>query len=413
VDNICAINHCKNGEYDQSESAVDCGGECEPCGAGLSCYNNDDCASGSCVDGVCEESYNETLEGEGANPVGVSFLIIGLVLMLGGGGYVIYITYFAKKAVKYAATPIIGAVARKPVVPPNIFQAKRFEQKIAQNAERRKSLLEGFDEGSEIHKIGGKNKEEIKASAAEVKPQEDFISLDDLKSKSSKGYAMTKLEEMVNPEKSNDKSADKTFEKSDKIDTEIDTEIDTDNQVKKSIPTETTSKSSEKEFSAVASLASTGKTSESKNDKSLSETDQLKEKLIKKSKTKKSAKESLKELKVQRRRKKEGQVFKQLRQVTNEDIGHKITELSGSTDSAEITEILKAEKVNSEDALKLFNNIDRDNLMSEQFTEILTGLIHNGKITKDTVSSFLFENIAKGKLSKRDAAKILSQLKLI
>jgi hypothetical protein len=39
----------KNG----GETAVDCGGPCQPCAAGLACANDHDCSSGSCAGGIC------------------------------------------------------------------------------------------------------------------------------------------------------------------------------------------------------------------------------------------------------------------------------------------------------------------------------------------------------------------------
>ena len=45
---------CDNGVLDGSETDVDCGGSCSPCGTGDDCSSNADCASGSCSGGVCE-----------------------------------------------------------------------------------------------------------------------------------------------------------------------------------------------------------------------------------------------------------------------------------------------------------------------------------------------------------------------
>mmetsp|Transcript_13963 Transcript_13963/g.18226 ORF Transcript_13963/g.18226 Transcript_13963/m.18226 type:complete len:2934 (-) Transcript_13963:266-9067(-) len=46
---------CLNGELDAaSETDVDCGGECKPCGAGKACVEHADCFSESCIDGVCQ-----------------------------------------------------------------------------------------------------------------------------------------------------------------------------------------------------------------------------------------------------------------------------------------------------------------------------------------------------------------------
>ncbi len=47
---------CGDGSKNQNESDVDCGGVCGACSAGKACGVDGDCASGSCVDGVCQES---------------------------------------------------------------------------------------------------------------------------------------------------------------------------------------------------------------------------------------------------------------------------------------------------------------------------------------------------------------------
>src|ERR1700753_3619008 len=43
---------CKNGEKDDGESDVDCGGDCGPCAYGRACKTASDCF-GACTHGVC------------------------------------------------------------------------------------------------------------------------------------------------------------------------------------------------------------------------------------------------------------------------------------------------------------------------------------------------------------------------
>jgi len=50
----CCTPHCNDGVLDGSESDVDCGGYCSPCAAGNRCEWGTDCASGSCVNNVCQ-----------------------------------------------------------------------------------------------------------------------------------------------------------------------------------------------------------------------------------------------------------------------------------------------------------------------------------------------------------------------
>lgn len=44
---------CTDGEKDQNETDVDCGGVCAPCANGLHCLVDADCANGECSNGIC------------------------------------------------------------------------------------------------------------------------------------------------------------------------------------------------------------------------------------------------------------------------------------------------------------------------------------------------------------------------
>lgn len=50
----CCTPHCNDGVRDGSETDVDCGGDCSPCAAGKHCFVPADCASGVCVNDVCQ-----------------------------------------------------------------------------------------------------------------------------------------------------------------------------------------------------------------------------------------------------------------------------------------------------------------------------------------------------------------------
>ena len=58
-------------------------------------------------------------------------------------------------------------------------------------------------------------------------------------------------------------------------------------------------------------------------------------------------------------------------------------------------------------------NMDRDTIMSGAFSEVLSDLLSQGKITKQNVSNILFEYMDAGILTKSDVAKISSELKII
>ncbi len=51
----CCVSHCFDAQRDGDEGDVDCGGSCAAkCTAGQHCYGSWDCASGSCVNSVCQ-----------------------------------------------------------------------------------------------------------------------------------------------------------------------------------------------------------------------------------------------------------------------------------------------------------------------------------------------------------------------
>ena len=51
VDN-CTLT-CENGEHDDNETDVDCGGTCDPCAEGLKCAKDADCVTDHCLNGTC------------------------------------------------------------------------------------------------------------------------------------------------------------------------------------------------------------------------------------------------------------------------------------------------------------------------------------------------------------------------
>src|SRR5207237_6354812 len=54
ADNYCH-SHCEDGAPDYDESAPDCGGaDCPRCQAGQHCFSGFDCASGNCVNNICQ-----------------------------------------------------------------------------------------------------------------------------------------------------------------------------------------------------------------------------------------------------------------------------------------------------------------------------------------------------------------------
>ena len=109
------------------------------------------------------------------------------------------------------------------------------------------------------------------------------------------------------------------------------------------------------------------------------------------------------------------EVFSKLSKITTDkkdDITKKIAELSGKPES-KIMSILSSEAISSTDALTVFGNLDRDKIMSDSFKKVLSNLVSSKKLSSTAVSDILFEYIDKGTLSKRDVAKIMSEIKLV
>ncbi len=52
---VTVTDHCTDGVLDGSESDIDCGGVCAPCGIGRACFVPGDCASGACVNNICAQ----------------------------------------------------------------------------------------------------------------------------------------------------------------------------------------------------------------------------------------------------------------------------------------------------------------------------------------------------------------------
>ncbi len=56
IDEDCGVvpASCSDGAHNASETDVDCGGLCGPCGIGAGCDSGTDCGSGVCLEGICQ-----------------------------------------------------------------------------------------------------------------------------------------------------------------------------------------------------------------------------------------------------------------------------------------------------------------------------------------------------------------------
>lgn len=56
------VADCRNGRRDGTETDVDCGGSCSPCGLCLGCAGDADCEQGPCTDGLCSMRTEVTVD---------------------------------------------------------------------------------------------------------------------------------------------------------------------------------------------------------------------------------------------------------------------------------------------------------------------------------------------------------------
>jgi hypothetical protein len=109
-------------------------------------------------------------------------------------------------------------------------------------------------------------------------------------------------------------------------------------------------------------------------------------------------------------------VFAELGKISkhysNDEIIQKIAQLSGKS-ANKVSSIIRNRTITSMDADQLFTNLTRDQIMSNEFKQIIANLVAVGKLSKESVSHILFEYMDQKLLSKREVAKILTDLKLV
>ncbi|MBW2990432.1 hypothetical protein KY348_01870, partial [Candidatus Woesearchaeota archaeon] len=261
--NLCALPSCDDGIMNGDETDVDCGGGCsEKCGNGLGCISPNDCKSGYCEAGICtmdknkdedndnlpdwwEETHfggieyydgdddpdrdghsnlDESIDGTDPNDPNdplpdkkhtfqIIFLILGLLLMLGSAGFLVYSRKMLVPQQKIAAQPrampgqrpmpgqrlvpgqkpgparLLPGGVRRPQPRPGLARRGGFAKRTAQKKAARKSLLKGFGTKADESKVKAKEagalpktpgkpvQGEKTAKPLEKKPSEEFIPL--------------------------------------------------------------------------------------------------------------------------------------------------------------------------------------------------------------------------------------------
>jgi hypothetical protein len=333
ISNKCDVNPCANGILDEGEVDIDCGGSCTLCNVGQKCASSSECSTDSCVNNVCTEKAE--LPNTNLEELKLILLIFGIVLTLGGTGYIVYRSFFGQNISNGKKPPQSG-------IPP-----------IANIKTPKQSLEE--QRGIQKQKEAMSKRQEMRDSQRKT--------------------IIQNLETTARPKK-------------------------TEEELHK-LEEKPTLKKEEKNEEEYVDLSNIDNKKSTKNDKVSSKENstfgKLKDITNKDSGTKKGS---------------EASTFDKLKNISKSDeIVQKIAQMSGS--SKEDIKPALNNKLTGEDALKLFGNLNKEKITSDVFREILSHLIEGGKITKENVSSILFEYMDRGVLTKGEVAKISSELKII
>jgi len=228
IANKCATDPCNNGVQDGTESDIDCGGDCMLCDIDQTCNTNSDCSSDLCENNVCIEA------GTAKNPIKLPLMIIGLIMILGSGGYVIYKTFILKPTNTGGHSgqfgkPLSMNNMTQPVMPTGPIKLTPEQEEIAKKqheammkkrqsrSEDRKGILRQLgDKESTIEEKSKDSSDKGKNSANKLmsniqkknakldsKDSEDFVELSELKnSKTNKKDSFEKLKSLHTDEMS-------------------------------------------------------------------------------------------------------------------------------------------------------------------------------------------------------------------
>jgi len=351
----CSSDPCMNGIKDAGETDVDCGGSCVSCSVGKKCNTNSDCSTGNCVDSICADTV-KTDTGAGMQGLKFILLILGIVFIIGGGGYIAYATFYKKKPDFKA--PQVNAYAPEKKTAKDVETAMKMSDAELQRTSYTERAKESLNDRREVREEQRKKMFNILDSESNT----------------------------AGPDKDRDDAKDDI----------------------KSIATRKN----------VTSLASQKRSIANSTDKNTKDSDGYIElSSIKKKDRKDEGEDAFNRLKSIGKDKKSDAAFERLKEIDKRGtikadyIAKQIAKVSGA--SKESIRPALANRLSDKDAIKLFGDIDRSKIMSDVFRDILSHLLESGTITKENVSNILFEYMDRKLLSKGDVAKISSELKLI
>ncbi len=390
LNGICQPRQCENTVQDGNETDVDCGGpSCDACALGKKCSVNTDCASNACTKGTC----TVTAPPKTSSSTGTILIIAGVILIIGGAGYVVYRTYIAKPKMSAGAGNTDGASILSPLGPMTSAKQqqallerrkheqeqwariqKRLGEKHAAKEKERSSLLDKLDAES----AKPKPDETVKKDAPDAI---EFVDMDALtrevkrKDELQKAGAAKPGKGKTNTGSASSGSSGNLFEKLSGINA-----------------------AGAKDATTHTATTTAGKTSTGSSKVAAGAA----------GKQDKTALDATKN--------KDTDPFAKLKNIgqdgSGKDITHKLAELSGKP-KGRVDAMLEVASLTKKQTSELFSNMDHKQLTSDVFQEILAGLISTGKLSKESVMHFLFEYMDNGTLTKGDVAKIASALKLV
>jgi len=198
--NMCKQPSCSDGITNGDESDIDCGGSCDPCPNGFDCIENSDCQSGNCNYGVCEDdtTYQQTTPGDDetkeVNSIAVILLILGLLLVAGGSGYLVYYSKTQKKLdPKQNLSFAQASMQQKPTLTKEQVEAIRKKREMMKDRFKIKSQLSKDKISSSLSPFDEFDSDEVKVKKVEEKLGKDAMI--EKKKKEKKSGPMKKLDD--------------------------------------------------------------------------------------------------------------------------------------------------------------------------------------------------------------------------
>lgn len=432
---ICEAPSCNDNRANGNESGIDCGGNCDPCGLGVSCSGLDsNCVEGLiCVDNKCVPDRNSNVDSDndglpdwweyeyfdcidcvdpdadpdddgfsnleefnaGTDPkdpnshpdkgkiLPLILLIIGISLLLGGTGYLVYSKFYKLAVPSKTEKPItvqniLGRnptqVSREQDMPKFQIIEKRVQQKKSQRKKERSSIFDKF--GSD------EKKEFASLSEKEASPEQE-----------------QKIEQTKPTTAAKDTTKDvEAKPKKPELETDEEGYVDISKLVKqdenKNAAKEPGKDDLKKDvFQRLGALKNLSRDS---------------------SKTKVAGMISDKKIASQVNSKSDSSQPEKIEKpkMTNKEIFDRLSEMSGKSKTS-IKEVVSKKKVSKKDMMDIFANItERKQVDADVFKFVLAKLVETNQISKQTVSNILFNLMEKKLLTKGEVGKIMGELKI-